>query len=161
MKNLFRKIMTIGSFLLPILSTGQSWIPLADSARCPCRWGANDERGSANHMKPETVLRAAKLVKKGQVIELGRILNINMPFSGTPGTRSFNIITKRTFVNPQSNKRGSNEEYITGEMGQIGTQFDGFAHQTIGNTLYNYFSLDSIATRNGFRKLGIEKVGAL
>ena len=161
MNSLFRKIITIGSFLLPILSTAQSWTPPADSERCPCKWGVNDERGSANHMKPETVLRAARLVKKGQVIELGHILTAGMPFSGTPGTRSFNVLTKRTFVNPQSNKRGSNEEYITGEMGQIGTQFDGFAHQTIGNSLYNCFNLDSIATRTGFRKLGIEKVGTL
>src|SRR6266446_208143 len=38
-----------------------SWLPPADSARCPSKWGAGDERGAANHMKPQTVLNAAKL----------------------------------------------------------------------------------------------------
>jgi kynurenine formamidase len=136
----------------------QTWSPPSDSARCPCKWGASDQRGSGNHMKPETVLRATKLIRTGEVIELGQILSPTMPFFGT---RRFEIITKRTFMNPQSNRRGSNEEYITGELGQVGTQFDGFAHQTIGNSMYNCFKLDAIATRNGFEKLGIEKVGAI
>jgi hypothetical protein len=35
----------------------QGWQPPADSARCPSKWGANDQRGAGNHMKPETVLR--------------------------------------------------------------------------------------------------------
>ncbi len=109
-------------------------------------------------MKPETVLRAARLIQKGEVIELGQVLNASMPFFGT---RRFDVHTKRTFINPQSNRRGSNEEIVTSEIGQVGTQFDGFAHQTIGNSLYNCFQLDDIATRNGFEKLGVENVGSL
>jgi len=136
----------------------QTWTPPTDAERCPCRWGATDERGAANHMKPETVLRATRLIRTGVVIELGQVLSSTMPFFGT---RSFNVQTKRTVMNPQSNHRGSNEEYVTGEFGQIGTQFDGFAHQTIGGSMYNCFKLDDIATRNGFQKLGIEKVGAI
>ena len=38
-----------------------SWTPPPDSARCPSKWGAGDERGSGNHMKPQSVLNAAKL----------------------------------------------------------------------------------------------------
>src|SRR4029453_2015003 len=75
--------------------------------------------------------------------------------------RRFEVDTKRTNMNPQSNRRGSNEELIIAEMGQVGTQFDGFAHQTIGNSVYNCFKLDEISTRNGFTKLGIQNVGAL
>ena len=136
----------------------QTWTPPTDAERCPCKWGANDQRGSANHMKPETVLRASKLIRTGEVIELGQVLSPTMPFFGT---RRFEVHTKRTFMNPQSNRRGSNEEYITGEIGQVGTQFDGFAHQTIGTSMYNCFKLDEIATRNGFEKLGVENVGSL
>jgi hypothetical protein len=36
-----------------------SWVPPADSARCPSKWGAGDERGAGNHMKPQTVLNAS------------------------------------------------------------------------------------------------------
>ena len=28
----------------------------------PSKWGAGDQRGSANHIKPENVLRAARLI---------------------------------------------------------------------------------------------------
>lgn len=139
-------------------ANAQSWQPPAEAGRCPTKWGANDQRGSGNHMKPATVLRAVKLIQTGEVIELGQVLNASMPFFGT---RRFDVHTKRTFINPQSNKRGSNEEIVTSEIGQVGTQFDGFAHQTIGNRLYNCFKLDEIATRNGFERLGVENVGSL
>jgi kynurenine formamidase len=153
---IFRTIFV--SVFLTISLHAQSWTPPTEAERCPCKWGAHDQRGSANHMKPETVLRATKLIRTGEVVELGQVLSSTMPFFGT---RRFDVHTKRTFMNPQSNRRGSNEEYVTGEIGQVGTQFDGFAHQTIGNSLYNCFKLDDIATRNGFEKLGVENVGAL
>jgi kynurenine formamidase len=109
-------------------------------------------------MKPETVLRAARLIRTGQVFELGHVLSGSMPFFGT---RRFDVHTKRTTMNPQSNRRGSNEEIVVGEIGQVGTQFDAFPHQTIGSSLYNCFPLDESATRSGFTKLGVENVGAL
>jgi len=37
----------------------QTWQPPPDSERCPSKWGADDQRGSGNHMGPESVLRAA------------------------------------------------------------------------------------------------------
>ena len=38
-----------------------------------------DQRGAANLMKPDTVLRATRLIKTGQVFELGRRLEEGMP----------------------------------------------------------------------------------
>src|SRR2546427_8506219 len=109
-------------------------------------------------MNPEPVLGRARLIRPGEVIEVGHVLPAQMPISST---RRFDIHTKRTFMNPQSNRRGSNEELVTSEIGQVGTQFDGFAHQTIGGSLYNCFKQDEITTRSGFTKLGVENVGAL
>jgi kynurenine formamidase len=137
---------------------GQSWQPPPDRERCPSKWGAADERGSANHMKPDAVLRAARVMRTGEVFELGRVLSPTMPFFGT---RRFDLHTKRTFMNPQPNRRGSNEEIVVSEIGQVGTQFDAFNHQTIGGSLYNCFQVDDIAGRNGFTKLGVDKVGML
>lgn len=153
-----RSIFVSAFILAGIESKAQTWQPPAEADRCPSKWGANDQRGSGNHMNPETVLRATKLIQTGEVIELGHVLSSTMPFFGT---RRFDVHTKRTFMNPESNRRGSNEEYVTGEIGQVGTQFDGFAHQTIGDKLYNCFKLDEIATRNGFEKLGVQNVGSL
>src|SRR5258706_4729176 len=76
-----------------------------------------------------------------------------MPFFGT---RIFNMHTKRTFMNPGRNTRGSNEEVLTGEFGQSGPQFDGFAHQSHGDSHYNCFKTSEIATRGGFTKLGVQ-----
>ena len=36
-----------------------TWTVPAESQRCPSKWGAADERGSANHQKPAAVLNAA------------------------------------------------------------------------------------------------------
>jgi kynurenine formamidase len=141
-----------------VTAHAQSWQPPADNQRCPSKWGAGDERGAGNHMKPETVLRAARLIRTGEVVELGQVLSPSMPLQAT---RQFEVHTKRTVMNPESNRRGSNEEIVIAEIGQVGTQFDGFSHQTIGNSLYNCFKVDDVATRTGFSKLGIEKVGAL
>ncbi|MCI0627556.1 MAG: cyclase family protein [Acidobacteria bacterium] len=152
-------VVTASTFVLAgPAARSQSWQPPADSQRCPSKWGPGDERGSGNHMKPETVLRAVKLIQSGQVIELGHVLSPSMPFFGT---RRFDVHTKRTFMNPQSNRRGSNEELVVGEIGQVGTQFDGFAHQTIGNSMYNCFRVEETATRSGFEKLGVQNVGAM
>ena len=140
------------------LAQAPSWTPPPESARCPSKWGANDERGAANHMKPQTVLNAVKLIKTGEVIELGHVLNDKMPFFGT---RRFDVHIKRTFLNQFSNMRGSNEEIVISEIGQVGTQFDGFAHQTHLNSWYNCFKVDENATRSGFTKLGVHNVGAL
>src|SRR5262249_40064963 len=123
-----------------------SWSPPAESARCPSKWGAGDERGAGNHMKPQTVLNAIKLIKTGEVIELGQTLSASMPFVGAP-PRRFDVTMKRTVVNPASNERGSNEEVVYTEIGQVGTQLDGFAHQTHRDSLYNCFKMDAIATR--------------
>ncbi|HYS26366.1 MAG TPA: hypothetical protein VEP46_12200, partial [Vicinamibacterales bacterium] len=71
----------------------QTWNPPADSQRCPSKWGAGDQRGAANYMKPDTVLRAARLIRTGQVFELGRRLEDAMPLQST---RTFELHTKRT-----------------------------------------------------------------
>jgi len=140
------------------LAQTPSWTPPPDSARCPSKWGAGDERGAGNHMKPQSVLNAIKLIRTGEVIELGHALNAQMPLS--PG-RTFNMQLKRTSPALGTNKRAGNEEIITAEMGQVGTQFDGFAHQSHDNVHYNCFKTADIETRNGFTKLGIHNVGML
>ena len=153
--------MLIGAALLAgAAATAQtpSWVPPAESARCPSKWGAADQRGAANHMKPATVLNAAKLIRTGEVIELGYVLNESMPLSAG---RHFDLLSKPSTAPNGGNNRISNEELVVAEIGQVGTQFDGFSHQTHGNSLYNCFKLNEIAGRDGFSKLGVQNVGAL
>ena len=145
--------------LAGIVSTAnaQSWQPPSEEDRCPSKWGAGDERGSGNHMGPASVLRATQVIRRGEVIELGHVLHAQIPL----GARHFDLYPKPTAMNSLSNRRGSNEELVVTELGQVGTQMDGFSHQSIGNSLYNCFQVDETQTRAGFTRLGIENVGTL
>ena len=139
-------------------ASAQTWSPPTPEQRCPSKWGAEDERGAANLMGPEAVLRATKLIRQGKVFELGKELNNTIPFFGE---RRFSMQLKRTSNPAATNQQRSNEEIVTTEIGQVGTQFDALNHQGIGDLLYNCFKSDEISTRNGFTKLGVEKVGAI
>ena len=159
----FTAVVTVSVTSLVVMIAGaapaaaQSWSPPPPDERCPSKWGAGDERGAANHMGPETVLKAARLIQAGRVVELGQVLNGSMPL----GARHFDVYMKPTGPNAGSNRRGSNEELVVAEMGQVGTQFDGFTHQTIGDSLYNCFDMNETMTRTGFTRLGVENVGTL
>ena len=109
-------------------------------------------------MKPATVLRAARLIRSGEVIELGHVLEAEIPLVAG---RKFDLTTKRTNGPLGANKRYSNEELVVTELGQVGTQLDMFSHQGMDGLLYNCVPITDAATRNGFAKLGIEKIGAL
>jgi len=148
----------VAAALVCSAAQAQTWTVPAESARCPSKWGAADERGSGNHMKPASVLRATHLIKSGEVIEIAHPLNDKMAFFGT---RRFDVHTKRTFMNQFSNMRGSNEEIVISEIGQVGTQFDGFAHQSHNDSHYNCVKTGDIQSRGGFTKFGMEKVGML
>ncbi len=134
----------------------QSWQMPPETERCPSKWGAGDQRGAANLMNPETILRAAKLIKTGEIFELGAVLSTDPKESFINGNRVFNIYTKPAL--PIPNARVENEELVVTELGQIGTQFDAFAHQMWGDSFYNCFKLGDIGTRAGFKKLGVENV---
>jgi len=153
-----RKAMLAALLFAPLAVSAQQWNVPPESQRCPSKWGAGDERGSGNHMKnPQNVLRAARLIRSGEIIELGHVLGPGMPFFGP---RILNIQPTRTFMNTGRNTRGSNEEMVTSEIGQVGTQFDGFAHQTHGDLMYNCFKVSEVGTRNGFTKLGVHNAPA-
>jgi len=137
---------------------GQNWSPPASAQRCPSRWGAADRRGSMNLLTPERMRDAAAMIREGRKIELNHVVGMDIPFFGT---RRFDVHLKQQFMNPQANRRGSNEEVVITELGQVGTQLDGFPHQTIGDETYNCVNVPSISSRTGFREMGIETVGTV
>jgi kynurenine formamidase len=143
----------------------QSWEMPTDAQRCPSKWGAKDEVGSGNLMKPETALKAAKLIHTGEVFTLGFHLSAALPLIGS---RRFDMHMKRsTATDPGT--RGENEEIVITELGQVGTQLDAFAHQIYGGEYYNCITDHemsfseggndlSAGARQGFPKLGVEKI---
>jgi kynurenine formamidase len=158
MKQQLVAVCLVCASLAPQCAVAQTWEPPSPAQRCPSKWGADDERGAANHMNPQTVLRASKLIKTGEMVELGWVLSSDMPLVGT---RRFDLHTKRTGGPMGSNQRYTNEEIVITELGQVGTQLDMFSHQGIDGLLYNCIKIDDVATRSGFTKLGVEKIGTL
>ena len=124
----------------------------------PGRWGAGDERGSANHMSPKSVLKAASLIRTGETIDLSHMLNEAMPVNEGRGWRMY---PKPPKALRGDNRRGGNEELVVAEIGQVGTHLDGFGHQTHGDCFYNGFTCEQVQSREGLKKLGIEKIGPL
>lgn len=130
----------------------------------PSEWGAEDQRGAANRLTPAKVLEAAALISEGRVYSLGRTYEPGMPLFGSrhysltiPGAPTGGPLGENAIV--------YNDEMFSGEIGQVGTQFDGLGH--IGtrrggeDIFYNGFTGSDIYGAYGLAKLGVENVGPI
>jgi kynurenine formamidase len=124
----------------------------------PSRWGADDQRGAANRLTPAKVLEAKDLIKQGTVYQLGHVYESGMPMFGT---RHYSLRIPQAFAMPGRNQAVYHDEIISGELGQIGTQFDGLGHLGIGDLFYNGNRRSEFAQAEGLTRLGIENVGAI
>jgi kynurenine formamidase len=128
----------------------------------PTEWGKDDKAGSVNRTTPAMVLKAVKLVKQGKVATLGKIYAQDAPAFGSRGWRMVipGLPTGGTFG---KHELVYNDEYLSTEIGQIGTQFDGPGHigirTTKGDFFYNGHKLeDADVTTYGMGPLGVEFV---
>jgi kynurenine formamidase len=132
----------------------------------PSQWGAEDQRGAANRLTAEKVLQAKELIRDGKVYQLGRIYEFGMPL---PGKRHYSLTIPGLPTGPPApeaeNGLVHNDELISGEIGQIGTQFDGLGHIGVRvgdeDLFYNGFKLSEFGDTYGLKKLGIENVGPI
>jgi kynurenine formamidase len=130
----------------------------------PSRWGAEDEIGAANHVSPEQVLMAVKLVKQGQSHPLGIVVDPDMP-SFPP--RSFSL----QVVQPgQHNGRSLKPQFgwdlvYNDDMAQLwfgtGSQLDGLGHMGEAGTYYNCNEAEDFIDIVGLKKLGTHNVPPL
>ena len=157
------------SFISPVIAEdgSQAYVP---ERWWPSEWGADDQLGALNRLDANTVLGAASLIQRGVIYDMTRVYSEDMPlFSLTPQARKFTItIPGAPSWGPLGkNKLVWNEEFISGHLGQDGTQFDALCHMgTVkgkpgdlnGIIYYNGHSHADIASGRGFSKLGVEKV---
>lgn len=129
-----------------------------ESSWFPSRWGAADQRGAANRLTPAKALEARDAIKTGVVYQLGRTYESGMPMVGT---RHFSLRIPQAFEPVSSNHFIYHDELVSGELGQIGTQFDGLGHAGIGDLFYNGNNRKDFAKAEGLTKLGVENVGAI
>ncbi len=129
-------------------------------------WGADDQAGASNWIDAEKVLQAMTMVKTGKVYEMGQVYDSEMPLYGSrsyelrsPGAPTGGPFGENTLV--------YNDEYITTEIGQVGTQFDGLGH--IGTRMtfedgkehdvyYNGITGDKMYNPYGLQQLGVEHI---
>jgi kynurenine formamidase len=62
---------------------------------------------------------------------------------------------------PGTNEAVYHDEVVSGELGQLGTQFDGLGHLGIGDLFYNGNRRSEFAQAEGLTRLGIEQVGPI
>ena len=123
----------------------------------PSPWGPDDERGAANRLTPVKVLEAKKLIEQGQVYQLGRVYESGMPFFGG---RSYEM--RILEIGPLGkNKLTAHEGYFSGELDQVGTQFDALSHIGIGEQFFNGYHHSDLGNEHGLAHLGVEHVGPI
>ena len=98
-------------------------------------------------------------IKKNKVLTVGKYYDREIPAFGArgwqmtiPGTPTGGPFGKNALT--------FHDELVTTEIGQIGTQFDTWGHQSHGDSHYNCFKTSEIFTRNGFTKLGVQNAPA-
>jgi kynurenine formamidase len=125
------------------------------------KWGPADEIGAANYITPESVLKAAQLVKTGKTYALGIETNSKTP-AFPPRTFKITIVQPGQAGNSGlgPGKLTYNDDIIDGWVG-IGSQLDGLGHIGIDHVYYNGHKLADFADPTGLKKFGIEKVPPL
>ncbi len=130
-------------------------------------WGAGDEAGSTNwYTKPEVVKRALAAVVTGKAMKIGHVYEDSMPLFGS---RKFSLRIPGTPTGGAfgANKIMWNDEFLSTEIGQVGTQFDGLGHIGVqvgadGDKTemrwYNGFTAQEMGNPYGLNKLGTEKL---
>jgi kynurenine formamidase len=151
-----------------VAEAGASTAPLPDnqSPWWPSRYGADDQLGTLNEITPEVVAYAARLVRQGLVVDLGRTLDEDTPkFPGRYWHQTVDVSA------PYTNLRradavgkgwGKNEiNWITEiQVGtfQVGTQLDSIGHIQIGDRFYNGWTAKDVVEDWGLNHFGMETV---
>jgi kynurenine formamidase len=132
----------------------------------PSRYGGDDQLGTLNEITPEVVKSATALVKRGEVVDLGRVLDDNTPkFPGRFWHQTVDVsphFENARRIDARGRGWGRNEinwitEIQSGTF-QVGTQLDAIGHLQIGDRFYNGWRTRDIVEPWGLARLGIETI---
>ena len=127
-------------------------------------WGSEDQAGASNRITEEKVMEALRLVTAGKIYELGQVYEQGMPLYGA---RSYSMVLPAKNAARGENRLVGNEEFLSTQIGQVGTQFDGLGHigqevtmadGEVEYVFYNGFTSTEMDTPSGLKTLGIEHV---
>lgn len=125
------------------------------------RWGSDDQIGTLNFVRPEDIVAAARLIRRGRVFALGIPLDRNGPQTGLFGGR-WNPI--HTMLATGTDAIAGNQDehpklrYADDALHmpvQAATHVDSLGHIFFGDRMYNGHPA-SLVDSNGCRKNGVE-----
>jgi kynurenine formamidase len=141
-------------------------LPAGEAPWWPSRYGADDEIGSLNEITPAVTLAAAALVRRGQVADLGRILDEDTPkFPGRYWHQTLDVTPHyENLRRADSGGQGWGKNQINWiteiQAGtfQVGTQLDSIGHIQAGERFYNGWTTRDLVRSNGLARFGMESV---
>ena len=123
----------------------------------PSQHGPDDTLGAVNHLTPEMVVNAAKLVKTGKAYPLGVVTGWDTP-AYPPRHYAITVIQPgQDLPSMGSNQATGNDDLLYTWMG-IGSQLDGLGHMGIDNVYYNGHHAEDFVTTKGLTALAIHDI---
>ena len=124
----------------------------------PSEHGAGDTLGAINHLSPQNVVQAARLVKTGKTYPLGVVTGWNTP-AYPPRHYAITILQPGQDNGPTmgANRATGNDDLLYTWMG-IGSQIDGLGHMGIDHVYYNGHKAADIVTTKGLTALSIDRL---
>ena len=134
----------------------QDFDKVAEKLRNWGRWGPEDQRGTLNHIGPETLKAAAETVVSGKLFNLGLNFDKNGPQTGAgrfnPKLYATDLFTP---LNPAYPGVVYSDDVIHMPL-QAATQWDALGHVHYDGQLYNGCDAHKTLTEKGAAKMGIE-----
>lgn len=129
---------------------------MTDKPRNWGRWGADDERGTANFITPEKVARSAQLVKTGRIYPLAIPLKAGAPI--WPGRHeNWHVAMHQNLCGPGLG--GAEDLLMIHTHGS--THMDALCHIFADGVLYNGWKAADAIDSRGTKRNAIDKVGAI
>lgn len=133
--------------------TGEQWYP--------SEYGEDDVLGTLNEIDANKILRSARLVREGKVIDLSHEI-----FNGMPGRVSahgpfFYVLSQRVYdsrppMRPATRNKFGGALCRMEMVDHLGTHLDALNHIAYDNLYYNGADAHEISTPFGTTKLGID-----
>jgi kynurenine formamidase len=134
---------------------------LAETLRNWGRWGPEDQRGTLNHIGPETLKAAAATVQSGKLFNLGLNFDKNGPQTGGGGRFNPKLYPIELFtpLNPAHPNARYSDDVIHMPL-QSATQWDALSHVHYDGVLYNGCKACDTLSEKGAARLGIEHLAS-
>lgn len=151
---------TLACAIVPAAAQENPALHPHDSTNNWGKWGSDDEKGATNYTRPQDIVNAASLIRKGKTFSLAIGIEADAPRFPTRNPSHHFMVSSSTDTvaagTGDTNDVQFTDDYIYMAL-QGSTQWDSLAHAYYGGSFYNGFGLDVIRT-TGAVKLGIERV---